>query len=343
MLSDLTNKYLSPYLLWPEKFQSGCHQAKDFLSPQAIREKLLNIKRFICIGMGGSIAAGHILQSIVQNHCGKDYVLACDPFSLPQKKTKDDLFILISHSGNTWEVLFAFENLCKIDANILILSCGGQLLERAEAQKIDYCKISTNDAPREDLPIFLGFLLSIITFSKETSPPIVEPVKSAIAAVMKIYQKALPDQNFLDIFSKVSAFHIWAVGQDSYLPAIRARNQFAENSKVSAILGVIPDVFHNLLATFQTETTISVLFFHTRHLDSRLEKAIVCVKKLLSERGVALYSAPILGNNWIEQMISLVIWADFASIWLAELKGCDPRSIVLLDELKQEIGKNRLI
>lgn len=339
MLSDLTNKNLSPYLLWPKKFESGCNQAEEFLSSTEIRKKLVNVKRFICVGMGGSIAAGQILQSIVQRHCGKDYVLACDPFCLPQEILKDDLFILISHSGNTWEVLFALDYLCKIGANILILSGGGQLLERAEAQKIDYCKISANDAPREDLPIFLGFLLSIVTFFKGASCPGIESIKPAISSVLNIYKKDRPDQSFLDIFGKVSSFHIWAVGKDSYLPAIRARNQFAENSKVSAILGAIPDVFHNLLATFQAGTTIPVLFFHTGHLDSRLEKAIVCAKKLLSERGVALYSAPILGNNWIEQMISLVIWADFASIWLAELKGCDPRSIVLLNELKQEIGK----
>lgn len=341
MSSDLTNN-LSTYLLWPEKFDSGCRQAEYFFASKT-RDKIKNVKRFICVGMGGSIASGQILQAIVENHLNKEFVLAVDPFFLPKKFTKNDLFILISHSGNTWEIEFVFQNLKKLGANIFVLSCGGRLIQQAEVDKVNYCKISAGDAPREDLPIFLGFLLSMVLFFKKNGGDAIEQVRKAICESIQFYGKAKKDSNFLNIFGKVDAFHIFSVGRDSYLPSVRARNQFAENAKVNAFVGVIPDVCHNVLATFQEKITTPVLFFHTQFLDPRLEKIIICLKKLLSESGVALYSAPILGNNWIGQMISLVVWADFASVWLAEFKGYDPRSIVLLNKLKQEIGKNILI
>lgn len=331
-MSGFSSKF-SPYLAWAEKFDSGLSQAKSFVSSSSDNFPL-TFDRIFYVGMGGSGAAGLICQDILSRQPDVSVELvSCDALTLPQNPSDTDLFMLVSHSGNTWEVLEAFNSLMASGAKCLVLAGGGQLLERAEQKGVPLQKIEVKDLPRQDLPVFIGFLLGTLLGAKKIGQNLIDDIKLAVSKGLKALGGDF-FKEFVQIFGGKDFFHIFYVFGDCNGAAIRAKNQFCENSKARVSITPLTEGFHNSFAAFEDGAGEPVLFFRTQELGQNIKNSLDCAKNILSEGGVALYTAPVLGNNWLEQFIWLVIWSDFASVDLAEKNGKDPDSVMLIDSLK---------
>ena len=121
-------------------------------------------KRAVAFGLGGSAIGSFLAREIIQNH---GYSLPLDIHtSYPASFhgiNSDTLVLLCSYSGNTEEVLYAFEHAAKRTDKMLILSRGGKLAKLSK--KVRFVEIPESDIqqPRESIGFWLGALLFIIS------------------------------------------------------------------------------------------------------------------------------------------------------------------------------------
>src|SRR5690606_4595129 len=87
--------------------------------------------RVILVGLGGS-AIGADVASTLATELGPTPVQVVRNYQIPPL-TRDTLVVLCSFSGNTEEVLCAFDDVTKAGARGIAISTGGALTERARA------------------------------------------------------------------------------------------------------------------------------------------------------------------------------------------------------------------
>src|SRR4030042_4219500 len=89
-------------------------------------------------GMGGSYIAGLTFKSMYQGEIRMPMEVRHSVSYI----NSHTLYLLVSYSGNTKEVLQALEKLKKVHSdNILIVTSGGKLLKEARKRKIEYVKV----------------------------------------------------------------------------------------------------------------------------------------------------------------------------------------------------------
>lgn len=333
-MSGCLNK-IDPYLAWFEKFESGLSQAKVFFS--SYKNDFKNIENIYYVGMGGSAAAGSICQDLIsKNGQGAEFLTVCDALALPKNTKDNDLFFLVSHSGNTWEVLQAFGQLVEANKKCFVLAGGGQILQRAEGLNQAHCKIDVNNLPRQDLPVFMGYFLGFLLGLGKIKPSFIDWVSASIKQALPGLENIDVYKDFLNMFGSSASCHIFYVSGDCPGVAARVRNQLCENSKVRACITPLTEGLHNKIAAFESGSLEPILIIESGFLGDNVQKSLDCARAILAEKGVGLYRPPILGDNWAERFIWLVVWADFASVYLALQRGQDPDSVALIDRLKSE-------
>ena len=150
------SSFFKPYLNWSEKYRSGREQAASF--DLDIKNNNL-INGIVTYGMGGSAIAGKIASEILQKSGFYNSVISINPLMQGHEKLYDNhLQVFFSHSGNTWETIDGFEK--SNDKQLRLIVCSGGKL--STVNKAQICIIKANDQPRQDLPIFLGFLFGLL-------------------------------------------------------------------------------------------------------------------------------------------------------------------------------------
>lgn len=328
--------------LWPKKLEDGIKAAKTFYEENhsSIPKKIENI---FFVGMGGSGIAGRILKTFLDSK-GEIQTTVIEGTAIPSYIPKNSLFIAISYSGNTWETLKCIQKIISLKIPLLILSNGGAAQELAKEHNILFLEVPASKTPRSALGIFLGILLEL--FDKLNildGKRLLKGFKIQLAQYLEGLEDQAKFKDFLVLASKKDFFHIFGVAGDSASCAFRAQTQFNENSKIPAVFSAFPELCHNLLVGFsETNSNPLILLFHTDFLSQDLKTDIKIVEEILAERGVALYKPSIFGDTWEEQLFYIILWSDYASYFLAKLKGVDVAPVKIIDLLKSRQKKYQL-
>ncbi len=320
--------------LWPDKLAKGFDLAHNFYNSHGhILDK--KIKKIAFVGMGGSGIAGRIVKTFLDKQPNITSFVIDSP-DIPAIIDAQTLAIVISYSGNTWETLSALNQLVEKSIPTIILAHGGKAQTIATEKKLPFVHIEEALAPRLALGYFLGFLLGLFDYAKLLDG------KNLVHSFCKHTERTIPlfsKQSYFDDFinkaSKHAFFHIWGVSSDSQSCAYRAQTQFNENSKIHAASSAFPELCHNLMVGFtQVEKSPFVLFFHTNYLSDNLKKAIEATSEILKEKGVTLYKPPILGDTFEEQLFNMILWADYASCYLGQVRKAEVLPVKIIDLLK---------
>jgi glucose/mannose-6-phosphate isomerase len=129
--------------------------------------------------------------------------------------------------------------------------------------------------------------------------------------------------------------------------------QLAENSKIPASHGELPEVGHNQIVTFDgvlaggapakdifrdddgvidRRTHLYILRDTNEH--PAVEKRIGIVSQIASDRDVPVTLLQATGNHPISRLASLIIPTDWASVYAGLALGIDPSQISTINQLK---------
>jgi glucose/mannose-6-phosphate isomerase len=136
---------------------------------------------------------------------------------------------------------------------------------------------------------------------------------------------------------------VYAGGEHFQSVTTRWKGQVAENGKALMSAHVLPEMNHNEIVGWHTQTAAvregQVIFLRDRGDHKRIQQRLELTKAIISERTSSIAEAWSEGTGLLARMFSLIYLGDWTSYYLAILHGEDPTPVKVIDQLKEELGK----
>ena len=320
----------------PDQIEDARRIAKDIKLPG-----LPIPKNIVISGMGGSGIGGEILQSVF-SYYSEIPVLVVKDYALPKFVTKQTLFFTVSYSGNTEEILSAYQQAKKTGCKVICLTSDGKLLNRAKRHKDLWVKIPNGYPPRSAIGyLFIPFLvlLNKMGFIRNFDREISETIKVLISQ-RNFYQNQA-QKIALELRQKIP--FIYSTSRLLNPVANRWRTQINELAKVFAHTSYFPEHNHNEIvgmggpAIMKSLTYLLILIDPEGHPRNRL-RADLTVKITKGSFFKARKFFPD-GKSAIARVFSLIMQGDLLSYYLASERNVDPLPVVRIDKLKSLMAK----
>ena len=328
----------------PEQCQRAWQLAMAFHLPPDYAE----IDRVVILGMGGSAIGGELASGLVVNEC-RWPILTHRDYDLPALVDARTLVIASSYSGMTEETLSAFTQALATEAKKLVITTGGRLAALAGTARVPVFRFDYKAQPRAALPYGLLPVLGVlqktggisdksadvagmVAVLKEMSTSLNESVPSARNPAKQLAAK---------LYGRLPI--IYGAGLTAAV-AHRWKTQLNENSKAWAGHEAFPELDHNAVVGYQFPAglaqQISVVMLQGSFLSARLRRRYQVTGQLLEQAGVSHQMVAGEGNHPLSQLMSLVLFGDYTSYYLALLYRTDPTPVQTIDYLKEQLGKD---
>jgi glucose/mannose-6-phosphate isomerase len=334
---------------------SFCTDAPKHYGKAARLAKTLSIsyprpESIIVAGMGGSAIGGELLKDWARD--GIDVPIeVCRDYSLPAYANKKTLVFVVSYSGETEESLSVFLDAIKRGCMIVCISSGGTLHEFAKKLNIPHLLVPSGMTPRATLPylfIPLPTFLEKIGLVTDVDVEISETVKS----LKQISDGNSPKKPLKDNFSKMLASNVFNTVPVVYgfgiyrAVAQRFKTQFNENSKAPAKWEFFPELNHNEIVGWEEAGKLaecfSVILIRDKSEAPEIKQRIEFTKDLMCEKSLKVFEVWSKGKTAMARMCSLICIGDFASVYLAVLRGIDPTPVKTITLLKKRLKQSGL-
>ena len=295
-------------------------------------------KNILICGLGGSGIGGTIVNDIISPiakipiYCTKDY-------SVPNFVDSETLVIASSYSGNTEETIYALEKCQKTNAEICIITSGGKLHLIAKEEKYNHIIIPSGGPPRA----MFGYSFTQIFYILYHYGIIDESFKLDFKRSIDLL---LSEKRNIQEEAKALSNKIYKHTPIIYTSkgfegtAIRFRQQLNENSKTLCWHHVIPEMNHNELLGWRTNTNDLAVVFLRNKLDFfRNQKRIEINKKVILKYTSNITEIWSKGNSIIENTLYHINLGDWTSWYLSELNNVDAIEIDVINFLKDQIAK----
>jgi glucose/mannose-6-phosphate isomerase len=302
-----------------------------------------NIDRIVVLGMGGSAIAGDLWRALLARECAVP-VFNVRAYDLPPFVDERTLVIASSFSGDTEEVLSAFEQALAVPAPKIVITSGGQLLTTARANGVPAFTFDYKGEPRSAIGWSLMPLLGIaesLRLMQGVGKDVEETVKTLRTMLAEIGDDAPAAKN--PAKQMAAALHdrlpvVYGAGPLIEV-ARRWKTQLNESGKTWAFFEELPEIHHNAIIGYSLPKAIAaataVVFLESDKLDHpRVTLRYEYTKRLLKDANVATLEAKGRGRSDLAQVMSLVLFGDYVSTYLAFLYGVDPTPTTVIDELK---------
>ncbi len=327
----------------PRQCQQAWQAATSFNLPADYAE----VDKVIILGMGGSAIGGDLVKSLAETE-SRVPVLVQRDYNLPAFVDDRTLVIASSYSGNTEETLSAFEPALKTGAKKLAMTTGGKLQAIAEEHNIPVFKINYKAQPRAALGF--SFLPTVGVLQKlgllsDKSADVAETVQVLESLSAKLDEKAPLGANP----AKQMAERLYGCLPVVYGAGILAevahrwKTQINENSKSWGFYEVFPELNHNATVGFplpvELAGRIRVILLRSPSFNQRVKLRYEVTCELLKRAGVKYEFVDSEGKSFLSQMMSLVLFGDLASYYLAILYRIDPSPVEVINYLKGKLAK----
>jgi glucose/mannose-6-phosphate isomerase len=328
-------------------FPELCERAWDMAGNFKLPEEYAQVKKVVILGMGGSAIGGDLVGSLAVNEAAVP-VLVCRDYYLPQYVDENTLVIASSYSGMTEETLSAFEQAFDTPAKKLAVTTGGKLKSLCETMDVPVFAFDYPAPPRATLPFSFLILLGILQSLKvlKDRPEEISETFAALKSLSEKINETVP--------LEVNPAKSLAQKIQGRLPVIygagitgevahRWKTQINENAKTTAFYEVFSELNHNSIMGYSfpeelvRQTMVVMLDSDLLHERIRLRYGIT--QQVLDQAGIYYQVLKGEGSRAVSQMLTLVLFGDYVSYYLAILNQADPTAIPAIDFLKESLSK----
>jgi glucose/mannose-6-phosphate isomerase len=316
---------------FPTQFEDAIKVTQDVKVPE-----VKNPANIVVCGMGGSAISGDLLAKYLADKVEIPVIVNRD-YTAPAFVNENSIVFVSSYSGNTEETLSAYKEVCKRTKNIICITSGGKV-ERLNPPYI--IKVPAGYQPRcasgwMFTPMLvvlekMGIIKDITSELKET----ITTLKNLAPEFSK--ENSLPFSIAQKLLNKFPIIY-----SDSQFEPVAKRwaTQLNENAKVLAHFNVFPELNHNEIVGFENPKIDSMLLILTdKSYNKRVVKRIEITSRILSQY-TGIQEIASKGDSLLARMFYLVYLGDWASYWLAILRGIDPTPVERIQGLKKELEK----
>jgi len=281
-------------------------------------------KGLAIVGMGGSGIVGDVV-----------YVLAIDLLDAPVTVVKDYklpkwveegwLMIAVSYSGNTLETLHVVKEGISKGVKVAAIASGGKLIDLTVKEDLPYIQVDSGYAPRSAFP---ALLLSTLRLLKALGIKLHDDLRKSIDVLRRGEDaEALAEEVIRAVVGRIPFF----IASTKYYPlAVRAKNEFNENTKLPAKAEVVPEWGHNDIVGWEGwREPIAALVF--REVDNEIMKFIA---EHLKDSGFPIKEFEIEDSDYVKNILKWSQVVGIASVKLALELGIDPRETKSISKYK---------
>ncbi len=330
---------LQKILEFPEQLKHALDLARSTKVPLN-NEKI----QHICVcGMGGSAIGGDLVRSCLHNQLNIPFFVN-RYYQVPNFINESSLVIVCSYSGNTEETLAAYEDAYQRKAQIICVTSGGILGDKAALNNHLIFSAPGGYPPRSAL----GYLLVPILYCLFLTEQIANPESDILETIEVLESLATeydPDEkdNFAKQISRSLKGKIPLVYASiaGFEPVTwRWKSQLSENSKVLAFSNVFPELNHNEVMGWgpldDLNSKFKIIYLKDRDDHSQITKRMELTRKILEKHtGDTIIEIKSRGESLLTRIFSLIYLGDLVSLYLAVENQVDPTSIENIDFLKQ--------
>ena len=328
---------------FPRLSRQAWQMAQDFELPLAYS----NINKVVILGMGGSAIGGDLVSGLAAGDAGIP-ILICRDYDLPMYVDAGTLVIASSYSGQTEETLSAFEQSLDTPAKKLAITTGGKLKDLCEQESIPYLRFDYRTQPRAALPFsffILQGLLQKMGVLRDRSAAVAETFENLQNLVPKIDVQSPSAANPAKSLATKLAGRlpvIYGAGITTEV-AHRWKTQINENSKSMAFYEYFSELNHNSVVGYSYPEEMvrqaMVVILYSDLLHERLRLRYQITRELLDQAGIYYQVLNGEGDGAMSQMMTLVLFGDYVSYYLAMLNQVDPTPVRPIDYLKNRLAQ----
>jgi len=305
---------------------------------EALRFPLTDVPRRskVCIcGIGASAMAGEIMSDFAD--ASSDVPISVvRGVELPRWVDNDTAVIVMSYGGNTPDTLSLYDQAHARGCDLMCITSGGELAERAIANGDPLIRMPAGLTPRGALGYMLGFTASVfeemgICESRTELDSLLPSLRSFRDSLVNDEDDNEALRIAREIDGRIPVIYSL---MNMRAAAIRWKMQINENSRMIAFCGTIPEFNHNEIVGWtedQSSNEFIPIILCDEDSTDILRYMTETLSGVLKSNGVRPYEFRAKGSNDLEKNLIAIILGDLVSMYLAYLKGVYPGKISLKD------------
>ena len=299
-------------------------------TPVDVAQPKASIENIVLVGMGGSASAADVLLDWLGDKTGIPVFVVREP-TLPKFVNRKTLLIAISYSGETGETLAAFGKARERRCSLAAVTSGGRLQAICSRTGLPSLQLAAGLVPRSALSQMVGagaLILQGFGIVRGVRRSLLETghelmsLRTMVRAEVPVSknrakQMALKLEDMLPV--------VYSLQRMSSV-ARRAKNQFAENSKVAAKFDLLPEAGHNEVEAWGAKSRTLVPLLVRDSEESSEERAVFAAFKavLRNAVGVAPLEVRTEARSPLGRLLGPILFIDYVSVYLAFLRGVNP-------------------
>lgn len=302
-----------------------------------------DIDKVVVLGMGGSAISGDIWRVLLQRECAVP-VFNVRRYDLPPFVDERTLVIASSYSGNTEETISAFRQSLATPARRLVIASGGKLLAEARANGVPAFTFEFKGEPRAAVGWSLMPLLALsqkLGWMQGLENDLAEAI-DVMSALREELRETSPcnsnpgKQLASRLYDKLPVIYAgWPLTEVAH----RWKSQLNESAKVWSFHEELPELHHNAIVGIAlperiAASTAVVMLRSPDLVHRRVQIRHEFTHRKLSEAGVDVTQVEARGTSALAQTMSLVLFGDYVSAYLAFLYEVDPTPTDVIEELR---------
>jgi glucose/mannose-6-phosphate isomerase len=299
-------------------------------------------------GMGGSGIAGELVLGAYRDRLLRPMAV-CRDYLLPGWIGEGTLVVLSSYSGDTEETLTCAMQALERNALCVAVTSGGKLARFYADEGVPIVALPPGLQPRAAL-LRLLVPLAVLLDRVGVVPPLGADLQEARETVAASVAALGPEVPEADNPAKQLARAlqggvplIW--GSELTAPvAYRWRCQIDENAKLPAWSAELPELDHNDIVGLSgtpaplAELTRLVMLRDPRN-HRQVDRRFDLTSEIVGTHVASALSVTAEGQSPLARMLDLVMLGDYASLYLAVLRGVDPGPVEPIERLKARLAE----
>jgi glucose/mannose-6-phosphate isomerase len=304
------------------------------------------LESILVLGMGGSAAAGDIVQAVTEARVPVPFLVAKGYGPLPEWVGRNTLTIAISYSGNTEETIAAFADAHERGARAIAVSSGGRLADLASEFGAAHVAVPGGMQPRSALGYLAMPLLSVLE-RMGLVPPFEADVTAALAHLNDLagpcsVETATGSNPAKALAAKLHDGVPVIYGGRGVGAALarRFKCDINEYAKWPAFFNELPEMDHNEICAWSYPDPRSrYVGVMVRDEDDhpRVAARFDITRKVILAAFADVIELRTEGEGMLARVLSTLFVTQLTAIYMAVLRDVDPGPVEAIERLKGEL------
>jgi glucose/mannose-6-phosphate isomerase len=330
----------------PEQAEAAAAAARQLIADGIRLPDPEAVEQVVVLGMGGSGMAGEVLAAVAGPLLPVPVVLV-KSYECPAFVGEGSLVFAVSASGNTEETVQAASDAAVAGASMVVVTGGGQLGELASHWEVPTFKVPPIPQPRAALgamampPLVLLEAMGLYKGGRSWIEEAVDQLKRRRDQLEAAGDSGAPAQVARQIGRTLPLIHgATSVGATA---AQRWKTQINENAKAPAFWAAQPELCHNEICGWGqhgdvTRQVITAVALRHDGEHPQVGRRFELVSELMREVVADVVEVSAEGDGDLAQLMDLILFGDYVSLWMALQAGVDPGPVPVLVSLKEQLG-----